>query len=95
MTGWQRHAIHFGRVPGGDNMTSGVWLRFYLVQDLRDLVDVASIGCGPTAPLASIHWPEISVGIGPLIPDGYTVVLQVFDIRVAFEEPKELVNDRS
>ena len=37
---------------------------------------------------------EVTIFIGPLIPDAHTIVLQVFHIGVASEEPQEFMDDR-
>jgi hypothetical protein len=37
---------------------------------------------------------EFSVGIGPLVPDAYSVLLKVADVGVAFQEPQEFVDYR-
>ena len=42
----------------------------------------------------TIDGTEFSVLVGPLIPDAYTVLLEVFHVGVALEEPEQFVDDR-
>ena len=41
----------------------------------------------------SVHRAQISVFIGPLVPDGDAVILQVSDVGISRNKPQELVND--
>ncbi len=61
--------------------------------DLADLVDVTPVRRRPGAPLVTVHRPEIAVCIGPLVPDGDLVVVQVTQVGVALQEPQQLMND--
>ena len=65
------------------------------VNDLRQLVDAAPVGGFPTAPLVAVHGPQVAVLIGPFVPDGHLVVVQVADIGVAGDEPQQLVDNRA
>src|SRR5581483_10945503 len=38
--------------------------------------------------------PEVAILVGPFVPDGDAVVLQISDVGVAFEEPEQLMHDR-
>lgn len=40
-----------------------------------------------------IDGAQIAVFIGPFIPDGHTVVLQILDIRITGNEPQQLIYD--
>ena len=42
----------------------------------------------------TIDGSEFSVFVSPLVPDAYTMLLQVFHVRVAFQEPQQFVDDR-
>ena len=42
----------------------------------------------------TIHGPQFAVLVGPLIPDADTVVLQIFYVGVALQEPEQFVDDR-
>ena len=41
----------------------------------------------------SVHRAQISVFIGPLVPDGDAVFLQVFDVGVPGYEPQEFIDN--
>src|SRR5690349_24579711 len=47
--------------------------------------------CRPRPPLHAVDGPEITRGVGPLVPDRDAVVLEPLDVGVASEEPEELV----
>src|SRR3981081_1945534 len=38
--------------------------------------------------------PHLARPVGPLIPDGHTMVIEIFDVGVAGEKPKQLIDDR-
>ena len=57
------------------------------------LVDGAAVVIGPRTPLVSIHGPEVAVLIGPLVPDGHLIIVEVLDVGVAAQEPEQFVND--
>jgi len=42
----------------------------------------------------AIDAAEIAVFVGPLVPDTHTVLVQIFDVRVAAQEPEQFVDDR-
>ena len=37
---------------------------------------------------------KVAIGVGPFVPDGDAVVVQIFDVGVAVQEPEQLVHDR-
>ena len=41
----------------------------------------------------AIDRAQVAVFIGPLVPDGDTVILQVLDVGVSGEEPQEFMDD--
>ena len=41
----------------------------------------------------AIDRAEVTVLVGPLVPDGDTVILEVLDVGVAGDEPEKLVDD--
>ena len=55
---------------------------------------MSAIVVGPRAPLVAIDMPQIAIFIGPLIPYAHSVVLQIFNIGVACQEPQQLVYNR-
>jgi hypothetical protein len=70
-------------------MTAAVGIVLDAVYNLLNLVYAFVV---PIAPLSAIHWTEVTVGIGPLVPYSYIMVVQIFDICVTCNEPKQLVN---
>ena len=42
----------------------------------------------------TIDRPQVAALVGPIIPNAHAVLLQVFDVGVAGQEPKQLVYDR-
>jgi hypothetical protein len=85
VAGRQRHLADFADVPCGDDQAAvvGIFLDMRSMT-LDDLVDRAAIGRGPAAPLVAVDGAEIAVFIGPFVPDADAVVVQVFDVGVAF-----------
>src|SRR5215813_8827275 len=41
-----------------------------------------------------IHRAEVATLVGPLIPDRDAMIVEIFDIGIAGEEPEQLVDDR-
>ena len=41
----------------------------------------------------TIDWPQVTILVGPLIPDGHFIIMQVLDIRVTTQEPQQLMDD--
>ena len=64
-----------------------------MVNGLFDLIDDAPIFGFPLAPLLSIDGTKVTVFISPFVPDSNTVFLEVFDVRIALEEPKQFMNN--
>ena len=48
---------------------------------------------GPTAPLLAIDGAKVAILIGPFIPDRNAVLLQIRDVRIAFQEPEQFDDD--
>ena len=63
------------------------------MNDLADLVYFAAVRGLPGPPLRAVHGAEVSIFIGPGIPDMDVVVLEVFDVGVTGEEPEEFADD--
>src|SRR5262249_26139610 len=60
----------------------------------RDLVDAPASRAFPVAPLFTVNRTELSrPGLGPLVPDRDTVVMQEPDVRRSPEEPDQLDDD--
>jgi len=58
-----------------------------------NLVNVATVGPGPAAPLHAIHRPQTAVGARPFVPDGAAALLQPFHIVVTAQKPQQLDDD--
>ena len=69
-----------------------------LARDLRDdlgqLVDVLAARRRPGPPLHAVHRSQFAGGIRPLVPDRDSLLLQPPHIRLAAEEPQQLVGHR-
>jgi hypothetical protein len=63
--------------------------------DTAELVDLAAVRGGPTAPLLAVDGTQVAALVGPFVPDGHRIVAQILDVRFAFQEPQQLVNDRA
>jgi hypothetical protein len=61
---------------------------------LRNLVDVATIRSLPTSPLVTINGPQISVLVGPFIPDGDPIFVKIANIRITRQKPQKFMDNR-
>ena len=93
VAGRQLHVRYVGHVPGRDDHAARVRIVPDLVHHLRNLVDVFAIRRRPAAPLVAVDRAQVAVGVGPLVPDGDAVFLQVGDVGRALQEPQQLVDD--
>src|SRR5213594_4900669 len=93
MAGREGHLIKFADVPCADDVAAAMRIFLNLGDHLIDLVDRVAISGAPIAPLSAVDAAEAAFGVGPFVPDADTVLVQVFNIRVAAEEPEQLVND--
>ena len=48
----------------------------------------------PGAPLVTIDWSEVTILIGPFVPDSHIVIEKVLRICCPLEEPEQFMNDR-
>ncbi len=78
----QRHVGDVARVPRGHDMPAGVRVPLDVVDDHVDLVDPTA----PVAPLSAVHRPQVTVSVGPLIPDAR---VEVVDVGGAGQEPQQ------
>src|SRR5262249_6670207 len=90
----QRHAFDLGGIPGGHDQPARIRVSPGFIDDIGDLVDATAIGGRPRAPLMPIDRTEIAVGVGPFIPNAHAMLVEVFDIGIAAQEPEQLVDDR-
>src|SRR3546814_2261942 len=65
-----------------------------LFRSVRYLVDMPAVRRRPGTPLGAIDGTEIDVRVRPFVPDANAVLLQIPDVRVALQEPQQLVDDR-
>ena len=90
----QRHLVDVGRIPGGDDQAARIRIAPDHVHHVGDLVDGAAVLRRPGAPLLAVDRAEIAVLVGPFVPDPHAVVVEIFDVGVAGQEPEQLVDDR-
>ena len=95
VAGLERHPREVGDVPRRDDDAARVGLLAQQPDDVRDLVDVPSVRRRPAPPLHPVHGAEVAVRVRPLVPDRHPVLLEPADVRLAAEEPQELVGDRA
>src|ERR1044071_2396514 len=93
MAGGQGHRFDLTHVPGADDVPAAVGIFPDPIDDPVDLVDGAAVRGAPVAPLRAVDAAQVTVLVGPLVPDADPVFVEVFDIRVAAEEPQQFVND--
>jgi hypothetical protein len=91
----ERHLLELADIPRADDDAPRIGLVADHVERALDLVDLPAVGCVPGAPLRAVDGAQVAVLVGPFVPDRDLVVAQVLDIRVAFEKPEQLVNDRA
>ena len=90
----QGHLVDETRVPGADDVTAAVGVVLQLLDELDDLVCRRAVGVGPRAPLVTVDRPEVSVLVGPFIPDGDPIFVEIADIRIARQKPQKFVDNR-
>ena len=89
----KRHPIDIRNVPGADEMPPRIGVLLQPGDQVLDLVDVPAVWRGPAPPLVTIDGSEIPILVRPFVPDGHLVVVQVADIRIAFQKPQKLMDD--
>ena len=83
----QRHLVHLARIPCAYEHPSGVRVVLYRLNDFGELVDFPAVRGWPTAPLMSVYRAQISVLVGPFIPNGHFVLLKILDVGISAYEP--------
>src|SRR5690606_29210724 len=91
----QRHLVDKGRVVRNDDVAARVRILPDARNNVADLVDRRAILAWPCAPLPTVHGTKVAVLVSPFVPDADAIVLQVLDVRIAAEEPQQLVDDRA
>ena len=93
MAGRQRHLAQFADVPGRNDDAARIGVVFDLLNRIPYLVYRAAVRRRPRAPLLAVHRAEVAVLVCPLVPDRDTVILEVFCVGVALQEPQQFVDD--
>lgn len=93
MAGHEGHLVEFGHVPRTHDDAAAVGVVFEGVDDLLNLVNVATIGRGPAAPLHAVHRTEVTIFTGPFVPNADIALFQPVVVARTVEEPKQLLND--
>ena len=94
MTRRQRHLRDLADVPRRDDVAPRVRVGLEQLQRGADLVDVLARRRRPRPPLHAIDRTEIACVRGPFVPDGDAAFLQPAHVRVAAQEPQQLVDHR-
>ena len=87
VAGRQGHLVQLRHIPGADQQAPGVRVVFDLLHHPGDLVYDRAVGAAPGTPLRAIDGTQFALLVGPFVPDGNAVVLQITDVRVAPQEP--------
>ena len=95
VAGRQRHCVKFAGVPGGDDLAARCGARADRLQQVGNLVDMATVGGLPIAPLLAVNRAEVAILVSPFVPDAHLAVAQPADIGIAAQEPEQFDDDRS
>src|SRR5215207_7723622 len=90
----QSHPRQLGYIPCTYDQAARVGSRTNLLDHFADLIDRFAVPARPRSPLPTIHRPPLALGVGPLVPNRNSVLVEITDIRVAVEKPQEFINDR-
>ena len=63
------------------------------LDDLGNLIERRTIGPAPAAPLSAVDSAQVALIVGPLVPDFDFVFIQVANVGVTTQKPKEFVHD--
>ena len=91
----QGHQVKLAGVPSAYDESAAGGVVLDLLDDLLDLVDASAFRRFPIGPLGAVDAAEVAILVGPFIPNGNAVVVQILDVGIAFEEPEQLVDDRA
>ena len=91
---FEPHVGQLGDVPGADHHSTRVRVGLDRVDHLGDLVDLTAVLRSPVSPLNAVDRTEVSLVVGPLVPDLDAVVEQVLNALLAAQEPQQLDRDR-
>ena len=90
----QLHPLDVRHVPGGDDQAARIGVAADLLEEPGDLIVGAAVRTLPRAPLLAVDGPKVAAGVGPFVPDGDAMLLEIGDVGVAVQEPDKLVHDR-
>ena len=71
----ESHEVELTRVPSADHKSAAGGVVFNLFYDLFDLIDATAFGRFPISPLGAVDAAEVSIFVGPLVPDANFVFL--------------------
>src|SRR3989440_8792861 len=94
MTRRQRHFVDFRRIPRAHYQAPALRICFDLRDQIIDLVHARAVRAAPVAPLRTIDATEIASFVSPLVPDAHTMFVEITNIGIAAQKPKQFVNDR-
>jgi len=89
----QSHLIQLTRIPSRNDQASAVRGFPYLLDDVVYLIDRPAVGRSPIAPLRAVDTAQVTIGIGPFIPDSHLVFVEILDIRITAQEPEQFMDD--
>ena len=91
----ERHGVQLARIPRRDDLAARGGLRFDLLDQLGDLVDVAAVACIPVAPLLAVDGAKLARLVGPFVPDAYPLLLQPAHVGLPTQKPEQFDDDRA
>ena len=90
----QRHLVQLGHVPAAHDNAAAVGVGLQGFDDVGNLIDMAAIWRGPTAPLHAVHRAQVArLGIRPLVPNAHAAFLEPVVVGRASQEPQQLLDD--
>src|SRR5690606_23349032 len=90
----QGHIIQFAYIPCIDYDPSAIRLIPDEIDHLGQLIDHPTVRRTPGSPLRSVNGPQIPIFIRPLVPDSHPMILEVPDVGISLDKPKQFVDDR-
>jgi hypothetical protein len=94
VTGWQCHFRNLGRVPSAYDKAPALWVGFDFRDQVIDLIHVHAVCTSPIPPLRTINAAKLAIFVSPFIPNCDAVLVQVANVCVTAQKPKQFVDDR-
>lgn len=85
--------MQFTWVPGANDVSPAVGVVPYGLDHFVDLIYGAPVRFSPIGPLGSVHSAQVTFFVGPLVPNGDFVVIQVLYVGLSFQEPEKFVDN--